>query len=161
MYRRHWHQRTARRPANIVPAIVALSIAWNGFEYTRWALHRAEFNYRASVAIGERLSPGTLVQGKLANGLALENRIRPLFVGNGFGNYADRLRRDDARYILTYDLPQVGYESSEGSGLIPEILDHYPDRRTVAAFEVDETPGPDRAVLIDKHPDRSPSHAPD
>ena len=26
----------------------------------------------------------------------------PLFVGHGFGNYADRLTRDDARYILTY-----------------------------------------------------------
>ena len=72
---------------------------------------------------------GTLVQGKLANGLALENRIRPLFVGNGFGNYADRLQRDDVRYILTYDLPRIGYESSRRIGLIQGILDRYPGRR--------------------------------
>ena len=47
------------------------------------------------------LAPGTLVQGKLANRMALENEIRPVFIGNGFGNYADRFDRDDVRYILT------------------------------------------------------------
>ena len=30
--------------------------------------------------------PETVVQGKLANGLALENRIRPIFIGHEFGN---------------------------------------------------------------------------
>ena len=84
-----------------------------------------------------------------------------LGVGNGFGNYEDRLRRDDARYILTYDLPSIGYESSRESGLIQGILDHYPRRRVVATFVVDETPGPDRAVLIDKEPDALPAHARD
>ena len=29
----------------------------------------------------------------------------PIFIGHGFGNYDDRLQRDDVRYILTYDLP--------------------------------------------------------
>ena len=82
----------------------------------RWARTRTEFNYQASVEVGRALPPGTLVQGKLANGLSLENRIRPIFVGHGFGNYDDRLTRDDARYILTYDLPRVGYESQDGSG---------------------------------------------
>ncbi len=88
------------------------------------------------------------MQGKLANGLSLENRIRPVFVGNGFGNYEDRLERDDVRYILTYDLPTVGYESQDGSGLIQGILDRYPNRHVVATFDVDETPAPDRAALI-------------
>ena len=36
--------------------------------------------------------------------------IRPVFVGRGFGNYEDRKRRDDVRYILTYVAPNVGYE---------------------------------------------------
>ncbi len=45
------------------------------------------------VAIGRWLPPGTLVHGKLANGLALESRITPVFVGRGFGNYEDRARR--------------------------------------------------------------------
>ena len=38
--------------------------------------------------LGRALPPETLVQGKLANGLSLENRIRPVFIGHGFGNYA-------------------------------------------------------------------------
>ena len=36
--------------------------------------HRTYKNYEASLALGRALPPGTLVQGKLANGLALENR---------------------------------------------------------------------------------------
>jgi hypothetical protein len=136
----------------VAMTLVAVSLAWNLTEYSRWAVSRTELNYQASVALGRILAPGTLVQGKLANGLALENQIRPIFIGNGFGNYDDRFDRDDVRYILTYDLPQIGYESQEKSGLIREILDRYPNRAVVATFEVDETPGVDRAVLIDKHP---------
>jgi len=139
-------------PPRAVAVVLTIAVGWNLLEYADWARQRAERNYLASVAIGEKLAPGALVQGKLANGLALENRIRPLFVGNGFGNYEDRLQRDDARYILTYDLPRVGYESSDGSGLIQGILDHYPRHRVIATFDVDETPFVDRAVLIDKFP---------
>jgi hypothetical protein len=149
------------------PGTRTLATAWmivvlavNGVEFGTWATHRAETNYRASIAIGRLLPAGTVIQGKLANGLSLENAIRPLFVGNHFGNYDDRLRRDDARYILTYDLPDIGYESSYGSGLIQGILDQYPQRRVIATFEVDETPGPDRAALIDKFPSEPP-HARD
>ena len=65
-------------------------------------------NYLASVELGTVLPPGTLVHGKLANGLSLENRIRPIFVGRGFGNYDDRKQRDDVRYILTYVAPTSG-----------------------------------------------------
>jgi 4-amino-4-deoxy-L-arabinose transferase-like glycosyltransferase len=139
-------------------AVAVLSQVW---QYAGWANRRAEFNYSAAVAIGRELPPGTLVQGKLANGLSLESQIRPLFVGNGFGNYEDRLRRDDARYILTYDLPRIGYESSDGSGLIQGILEHYPRHRIVDSFVVDETPLPDRAVLIDKLADGEAGHARD
>ena len=137
-------------PVWLTGVIVAMAIWWNGMSFSQWATHRTDVNYEASIAVGRSLAAGTLVQGKLANGLSLENRIRPLFVGNGFGNYADRFDRDDARYILTYDLPTLGYESSDGSGLIKEILDHYPKRAIVATFGVDETPGEDRAVLVDK-----------
>ncbi|MCR4376460.1 MAG: hypothetical protein NUW22_16590, partial [Acidobacteria bacterium] len=96
---------------------------------------------------------GTVVHGKLANGLALENRIAPIFVGRGFGNYADRLERDDARYILTYTTangrPDLGYEGR----VILDVLRHYPNQRVIAEFAVDETPGSDRAALIAKFPD--------
>ena len=139
-------------PIRAVGVVLVIAVGWNLYEYAGWARQRAERNYLASVELGRTLPPGTLVQGKLANGLALENRIRPLFVGNGFGNYEDRLQRDDARYILTYDLPRVGYESSDGSGLIQGILDRYPRQRVIATFDVDETPFVDRAVLIDKFP---------
>lgn len=133
-------------------ALVAVSLAWNLGEYVDWARSRGEVNYLASVELGRTLPPGTLVQGKLANGLSLENRIRPIFIGRGFGNYADRFDRDDVRYILTYVLPSVGYESQQGSGLIQEILDRYPNRRIVRTFDVDETPVRDEAALIDKRP---------
>jgi 4-amino-4-deoxy-L-arabinose transferase-like glycosyltransferase len=143
----------ARRvAAPLVAGLLAVAVVWNVYEYAAWARTRHELNYEASVALGRLLPDGTLVQGKLANGLALDNRIRPIFIGNHFGNYDDRLQRDDVRYILTYDLPSLGYESQVTSGLINELLDHYPDHHTIATFDVDETPEPDRAVLVDKRP---------
>lgn len=152
---------TPRMPRRAVPVLVAAALVAQVLQFASWTRHRAEYNYQAAVAVGRRLPPDALVQGKLANGLALESRIRPIFVGNGFGNYEDRLRRDDARYILTYDLPRIGFESSDGSGLIDGILEQYPRRRTIATFVVDETPLPDRAALIDKFPDDVPAHARD
>jgi 4-amino-4-deoxy-L-arabinose transferase-like glycosyltransferase len=142
-------QRVSPRLAGV---LVAVAVGFNLIEYGQWASRAGEYNYRASVGVGALVTPGTLIQGKLANGLSLENRIRPIFIGNGFGNYADRLRRADVRYILTYTLPRVGYESGHEGRLITELLAHYPQRHDVASFEVDETPGPDRATLIDKFP---------
>jgi hypothetical protein len=139
-------------PLPLVLGLLAIALGWNVVEYARWAAGRQELNYQASVALGRLLPPETLVQGKLANGLSLDNRIRPLFIGNHFGNYDDRLQREDARYILTYDLPGVGYESQADSGLIQELLDRYPQHHTIATFEVDETPAVDRAALIEKRP---------
>ena len=140
----------ARRRVSLRAAIVltTLAVAWNLGQFAGWAALHRDLNYRASIALGQMLPPGTLVHGKLANGLALDNFIKPVFVGKGFGNYADRLSRDDARYILTYGLPELGRESFDG--LIREILDHYPNWRRVAVFDVDETPEPDQAWLIDK-----------
>ena len=87
------------------------------------------------------------MHGKLANGLSLENRIRPVFVGREFGNYADRKQRDDVRYILTYVAPRVGYEGP----VIKDVLDAYPERRIIMTFDVAETTGGhDRAAIIDK-----------
>jgi 4-amino-4-deoxy-L-arabinose transferase-like glycosyltransferase len=135
--------------------LVIASVAGNLYQYVRWASHHTQLNYEASVEIGEILAPGTLVQGKLANGLALENQIKPIFVGRGFGNWEDRLSRDDARYILTISLPEEGRETQQG--LMREILERYPNRRVIASFDVDETPGLDRAVLVDKNPASSPA----
>jgi 4-amino-4-deoxy-L-arabinose transferase-like glycosyltransferase len=131
---------------------IAAAVVVDGVQFAEWARAHRQVNYEASVALGARLPPGTVVQGKLANGLSLENRIRPFFVGNGFGNYDGRFDPADGRYILTYDLPRLGYESSDGSGLIGGILALAPGWRQVATFDVDETPDRDRAVLIDKFP---------
>jgi 4-amino-4-deoxy-L-arabinose transferase-like glycosyltransferase len=144
--------RSVRGARGLLPGLVVLGLAWNVGDYARWLRHRAAVNVEASRQVGALLPAGTPVQGKLAAGLALENRIRPLFIGNGFGNYADRFARDDVRYILTYDLPRVGYESSDGSNLLRDLLEHYPAHRIIASFEVDESPERDRAILIDKRP---------
>jgi hypothetical protein len=152
---------TRTLPDRGVIILVGAAVVWNLAQWSDWASTRTTLNHDASVAIGRILGDSTLVQGKLANGLSLENRIRPLFVGNQFGNWADRFERDDARYILTYDLPRIGYESSDGSGLIQSILDRYPGWRVVATFPVDETRMEDRAVLVDKFPSLSPAHARD
>jgi 4-amino-4-deoxy-L-arabinose transferase-like glycosyltransferase len=120
-------------------------------QYTQWAVGRTYENYTASVELGRVLPPGTLVQGKLANGLSLENQIRPVFVGREFGNYDDRKTRDDVRYILTYIAPTLGYESQAGNPIIRDVIDAYPDQRIIMTFDVAETAtGHDRAALIDK-----------
>ena len=138
--RQRWDPRTAL-------AATALVCAGDLLQYAQWAAGRTYKNVEASRAIGRALPPGTAVHGKLANGLALENRIRPIFVGRGFGNYADRKGRDDVRYILTYVEPRVGYEGP----VIQDVLDAYPQRRTIMTFDVAETTGGhDRAALIDK-----------
>jgi hypothetical protein len=136
----------AWRPA-IAIAVTAVLAAGDLVQFWQWAHDRTYKNYEASVALGAALPPGTLVQGKLANGLALENRIRPLFIGHEFGNYADRGRREDVRYILTYTVPWLGYEGSQ----IRDVLDAYPGWRIIMNFDVAETHGGhDTAALIEK-----------
>jgi 4-amino-4-deoxy-L-arabinose transferase-like glycosyltransferase len=116
-------------------------------QFLQWAALRTYENVNASRLVGEWLPAGTLVHGKLANGLALENRIRPVFVGRGFGNYEDRANRPDIRYILTYVEPRLGYEGS----VILDVLKAYPGWRVLHVFDVAETAdGHDRAALIQK-----------
>jgi hypothetical protein len=128
-------------------ALALLVSAGQLMQFAQWAAGRSYKNYEASIEIGRRLPPGTLVHGKLANGLSLENRIRPIFVGRGFGNYDDRMTRDDVRYILTYTAPYVGYEGR----VIEDVLGAYPDKKIIMTFGVAETAtGHDLAALIDK-----------
>ena len=147
-------------PTGAGVSIVAATLLVDAWHISEWARHRSAFNYQASIEVGRLLAPGALVQGKLANGLALDNRIRPVFIGNGFGNYDDRLQRDDVRYILTYVSPKVGFESQQGSDMIQDLLDRYPARRVIATLVVNETGPADRAELIDKAPGSHP-RAPD
>jgi 4-amino-4-deoxy-L-arabinose transferase-like glycosyltransferase len=134
-------------PLKAAILVAALVCAGQFAQFVQWARGRTYKNYAASVELGTILPPGTLVHGKLANGLSLENRIRPIFVGREFGNYADRKQRDDVRYILTYVAPYVGYEGP----VIQDVLDAYPDRIIIRTFDVAETAGGhDRAALIDK-----------
>jgi 4-amino-4-deoxy-L-arabinose transferase-like glycosyltransferase len=134
-----------RATALLVIVIVAGDLA----QYAQWAASRTYKNVAASRLVGQWLPPGTLVQGKLANGLALENRIRPVFVGRGFGNYDDRFSRDDVRYLLTYVKPWIGYEGA----VIRDVLDACRGWRILKTFDVAETAaGQDRAALILKAP---------
>lgn len=128
--------------------ILGLTVAGGQLvQYGQWVAGRTSRNYEASIRLGRALPAGTLVHGKLANGLSLENRIRPVFVGHGFGNFDDRRSREDVRYILTYVAPRVGYEGSQ----IIDVLDAYPHRTIIMTFDVAETAtGHDRAALIDK-----------
>jgi 4-amino-4-deoxy-L-arabinose transferase-like glycosyltransferase len=143
-----------RMTAAAAAGITALAVASDLAQYTQWARQRTSKNYEASMAIGRALPEGTLVHGKLANGLALENRIHPIFVGREFGNYEDRKARDDVRYILTYIQPRIGYEGR----VITDVLEAYPDRKIIMTFDVAETTsGRDRAALIDKFGTRAPA----
>ena len=140
--------------------VVALVCAGDLAQFVQWAAGRSYKNYAASVELGRVLPPDTLVHGKLANGLALENRIRPVFVGREFGNYADRKRRDDVRYILTYIAPSLGYESQAGNPVIKDVLDAYPNHRMIMTVDVAETTtGHDRAALFDKFGGASDGHS--
>jgi len=126
--------------------LLLLIIGADFVQYSQWAAMRTYKNVTASTLVGQLLPPGTLVEGKLANGLALDNRIRPIFVGHGFGNYEDRLR-PDGRYILTYTSPRIGYEGSA----ILDVLDANRGWKVIHEFDVAETPGGhDRAALIEK-----------
>jgi 4-amino-4-deoxy-L-arabinose transferase-like glycosyltransferase len=139
----------AGAPMRAAPVLLLTAIVAAGqlAQFAQWARGRTYKNYAASVELGKILAPGTLVHGKLANGLSLENRIRPVFVGTNFGNYADRKQRDDVRYILTYITPRIGYEGS----VIRDVLDAYPQRTIIQTFDVAEsTGGHDRAALFDK-----------
>ena len=146
---------SATIPVGGAIVLAAMLSAGNLVQYSQWAAGRSYKNYEASRAVGALLPPGTLVHGKLANGLALENGIRPIFVGRGFGNYEDRKTRDDVRYILTYIAPSLGYESQAHNPVIQDVIDAYPNHKVIATFDVAETAtGHDRAVLIDKFGDR-------
>jgi 4-amino-4-deoxy-L-arabinose transferase-like glycosyltransferase len=115
-------------------------------QYGQWLLTVSSRNYEAMVEVGRMLPAGTVVHGKLSNGLGLESRIHPVFVGHEFGNYADRLQRDDIRYLMTYRRPEPAYEGE----VIREVIALY-DWKVVRTFRVRESfSGDDEAVLLEK-----------
>jgi hypothetical protein len=146
----------ARQPWTQAAAVVVVAIVALGglVQFAQFAAGRSYKNIEASRELGRRLAPGTPVHGKLANGLALENRIRPIFVGRNFGNYDDRLTRNDVPWLLTYVAPRTGYEGP----VILDVLAAYPGHRVVWTFDVAETTtGQDRAALIAKGPPAAPA----
>jgi hypothetical protein len=139
------------RPWTTRAAVVlaAVMLAGDLAQYAQWAALRTYKNVEASRAVGRLLPPGTQVLGKLANGLALENEIRPLYIGMGFGNYDDARLRAEVPYVLSYLTPRLGFEGAA----ILEVLDASPGWRVVMRFPVAETPsGSDVAALIVKGP---------
>jgi hypothetical protein len=138
-------------------AAVSLAVLVTGgdlVQYGQWSLTRTYKNVEASRAVGRLLPAGTPVLGKLANGLALDSLIKPLYIGPGFGNYADTRLRETVPYVLTYTSPVLGYEGAA----IREVLEAAPGWRVVARFPVSETAGGhDMAALIEKPPARSGS----
>ena len=145
----------ARWSAGLGVAAAAVLVGANLWQFSEWASIRTFKNYEAMVAVGRALPRGTLVHGKLANGMALESGITPIFIGRGFGNYEDRASRPDIRYLLTYVRPSLGYESQARNPVVMDVLDACPGWTIVAEFDVAETPsGHDKAALIDKYPNR-------
>lgn len=153
--------RTARllagRPVSAATALALAATVMAGdlAQYGQYVAGLTFRNIAAMRLVAERLPAGTLVHGKLANGLALESRIRPIFVGNRFGNYDDRFTREDARYILTYVSPYAGYEGP----IIREVLDAYPQKRLLWTVPVAESAsGADLAALYLKRPEATAAH---
>jgi hypothetical protein len=141
----------ARWAPPLSAALLAIILAGDVAQYGQWALSRTSFNYAAMREVGRLLPPGTLVHGKLANGLALENGIKPVFVGHAFGNYDDRLTRDDVRYLATYTRPSLGHEGP----VILDVIDAY-RWRVLTTFPVAETAGGhDMAAILEKIGPRS------
>ena len=137
-----------RWPRRASMALLLIVLVGDLAAFAHWAAGLTSYNYQAMRAVAQWLPPGTLVHGKLANGLALESRIKPVFVGRGFGNYDDRLQRDDVRYVLTYTRPYLGYEGR----VIQDVL-QATRWRVVHRFRVAETSsGDDEAALIEKLP---------
>lgn len=129
--------------------LAAVMIAGDVAQYAQWASLRTYKNAEASREVGRLLPPGTQVLGKLANGLALENEIRPLYIGQGFGNYGDTRLRAEVPYVLSYLNPRLGFEGAA----ILEVLDASPGWRVLTRLPVAETPsGSDVAALIIKEP---------
>jgi hypothetical protein len=127
--------------------LMVLLISGDVLQWAQWAAVRTYKNVEASRVVGQWLAQGTLVHGKLANGLALENQTRPVFVGRGFGNYADRANRPDIKYVLTYVKPRLGYEGP----VVLDVLKAHPGWRVLHTFPVSETAaGTDQAALIAK-----------
>jgi len=147
-----WHRGVGRflertwTPATAI-AVALIITGADLAQYGQWARQRTYKNVDASRALGRLLPWGTPVLGKLANGMSLENGIRPLYIGQGFGNYGDARLRDTVPYLLTYTSPRLGYEGPA----IREVLDAAPGWHVVASFPVAETPGGhDMAALIEK-----------
>jgi 4-amino-4-deoxy-L-arabinose transferase-like glycosyltransferase len=129
-----------------ITALAVIVVAGDVTQFAQWAAGRTSYNYEVMKEIGRTLPPDTLVHGKLANGLSLESRIRPVFVGRGFGNYDDRLARPDVRYLLTYRRPFMGYEGR----VINDVLDGY-RWHVVRRFRVAESAsGDDEVILVVK-----------
>lgn len=134
-------------PARASLAVALLLVGGDLVQFGQWAAIRTYKNVEASRLVGRLLPAGTLVHGKLANGLSLENRIRPVFVGRGFGNYEDRASRHDVRYVLTYVRPRIGYEGA----VVRDVLDAHPGWQVLHTFPVAESAGgADLAALIEK-----------
>lgn len=152
-----WFSRDVFPPFAVL-AVAGVMLTGDVVQFEQWAAVRTYKNIEAMKLIGQWLLPGTVVHGKLANGLDLESRIVPVFVGRGFGNYEDRKARDDIRYLLTYTDPCVGYEGP----VVRDVLEAYPHWRILKRFDVAESPaGDDRAALVDKMPPGLGSRAPD
>jgi hypothetical protein len=94
LLRRHRTVELFMRPAGAA-VLLFLLLGWDLYQFAGWAGGRTYKNYQAMRTLGTAVPPDTPIQGKLANGLALENRIRPIFIGHEFGNYEDRKQRGD------------------------------------------------------------------
>ena len=130
-------------------ALVAVLVALGGLgQFVQWASGRTYLNVEASRAVGRLLPPDTLVHGKLANGLGLENRIRPVFVGREFGNYAGPARAGRCTIRCSATWPRGSAMRGRSSSTCSTA---YPNRRIVETFAVAESPGGhDRAALFEK-----------
>jgi hypothetical protein len=147
-----WLSRRSVRP-RAAAVLIAAVVLWNLGQYVGWAAAHTDLNYRASVALGRLLPPGTLVPGhaRERDGPRESDqadfhrpRLRQLY-------RSVRSRRRALYTDVRFAKPRVRESARQWhDSRAPQSVSAAPDHRT---FDVDETPGAGPGpVLIEKHP---------
>lgn len=131
---------------NLFFTLLVFSLVINLGQYAHWVIRKDYTYYRASKQLGNILKPSTPVQGDAAIALSLENKIKPIFIGDGWSNDRDVLKRDDVEHILVF--PDLRFNNN-----IQKLLLAYHDATKIAEFELYDAFPPDgakRAILLKK-----------
>jgi len=144
---------------NHVVSLMALIFLIFFIQYLSW-FSQLDYTYISiSRDIGRILPERIKVQGSMASAFSLENKIFPIFIGEGYANYRDMLNRTDVKYVITYIYPGKGYET----GMMGIFMKNYPNAKLIKQWRFSEkmqnqTTGVyeySYVGLFDKYPDQN------